>query len=36
MLDITNEAEIAALVKRITDDPEWRRLYDVTSSASSR
>ena len=25
MLDITNQAEIAALVKHITDDPERRR-----------
>ena len=33
MLDITNEAEIAALVKRITDDPERRRLRALVNNA---
>jgi NAD(P)-dependent dehydrogenase (short-subunit alcohol dehydrogenase family) len=33
MLDITNEAEIAALVKRITDDPERRPLRALVNNA---
>ncbi len=33
MLDITNEAEIAALVKRITDDPERRALRALVNNA---
>lgn len=33
MLDITNEAEIAALVKRITDDPEQRPLRALVNNA---
>lgn len=33
MLDITNEAEIAALVKHITDDPERRRLRALVNNA---
>jgi NAD(P)-dependent dehydrogenase (short-subunit alcohol dehydrogenase family) len=33
MLDITNEAEIAALVKRITDDPEQRPLRGLVNNA---
>ncbi len=32
-LDITNEAEIAALVKRITDDPEQRPLRALVNNA---
>jgi NAD(P)-dependent dehydrogenase (short-subunit alcohol dehydrogenase family) len=33
MLDITNQAEIAALVKHITDDPERRRLRALVHNA---
>ena len=33
MLDITNEAEIAALVKHITDDPERRPLRALVNNA---
>ena len=33
MLDITNEAEIAALVKRITDDPERHPLRALVNNA---
>ena len=33
MLDITNDAEIAALVKRITDDPERRPLRALVNNA---
>lgn len=33
MLDITNEAEIAALVKRIIDDPEQRPLRALVNNA---
>jgi short-subunit dehydrogenase len=33
ILDITNEAEIAALVKRITDDPERRPLRALVNNA---
>jgi NAD(P)-dependent dehydrogenase (short-subunit alcohol dehydrogenase family) len=33
MLDITNEAEIAALVNRITDDPERRALRALVNNA---
>jgi len=33
MLDITNEAEIALLVKRITDDPERRPLRALVNNA---
>src|SRR5580700_7976519 len=33
MLDITNEAEIAALVKRVTDDPERRPLRALVNNA---
>jgi NAD(P)-dependent dehydrogenase (short-subunit alcohol dehydrogenase family) len=33
MLDITNEAEIAALVKQITDDPERRPLRALVNNA---
>ena len=33
MLDITNEAEIAALVKRIADDPERRPLRALVNNA---
>ena len=33
MLDITNEAEIAALVKRITDDPERRPVRALVNNA---
>jgi hypothetical protein len=34
MLDITNEAEIAALVKRIADDPERRPLRALVNNPS--
>src|SRR4029450_2978691 len=33
MLDITNEAQIAALVKQITDDPERRPLRALVNNA---
>lgn len=33
MLDITNEAEIAALVKHIADDPQRRPLYALVNNA---
>ncbi len=33
MLDVTNEAEIAALVKHITDDPERRPLRALVNNA---
>ena len=34
MLDVTNEAEIAALVKRIAEDPERRPLRALVNNAS--
>ena len=33
MLDITNEAEIAGLVKHITDNPERRPLHALVNNA---
>ena len=35
MLDITNEAEVAALVKHITDDPERRPLRALVNNAGA-
>ena len=33
MLDITNEADVAALVKHITEDPERRPLRALVNNA---